>query len=178
MLVLLTYVYAFQESYNNPEDGLCFCDILALVKFDDGETTTSNGTMQMQIHRNSTDADPVPFQTLSPVVFSSTGHHPDLGEVTWTLRSVAEVPDSRIQANQENELFPATCDIYFYVDAHFSGLPGITFSSATPVHMRSENLMSFNRHVNEVYHVVEPVSFLAEDGSVAFTVTELTSTLN
>lgn len=180
ILGLLTYAYAyeFQQNYTTPEDEMCFCDAAALVNFDNGGSTESHGTMQMHIESNSTDADQVPFQTLSAVNFRSSGHHPDLGEVTWSLLPRADVPISRIQANQADALFPATCDIYFYIEARFSNMEGAIFRSATPVHMRSENLMSFNRHVNEVYQVVEPVSFLAEDGSVAFTVTELTSTLN
>lgn len=177
VLALLTYVYAhaFQKNYTDEE---CYCDIDAELAFSTGVSGNSHGVMQMGVAENGNLADGTAFQTLYPISFNSSGHIPEMGDITWKLHPVADVELSRIQANQPDALYPATCDIYFYVEAYSSEYPGQVFLSSTPVHMRSTDLMSFNPHHDGQYRVVAPVDFITPDGDVAFTVTELRSILN
>lgn len=177
ILAVLTYVYAsaFQKNYE-PED--CYCDIAATLQFDNGISAESHGRMDMQVVETGNLEDGTAFQTLFPIGFESSGHAEGLGEITWSLHPVADVEHSRIQAHQPDELYPATCDIYFYVEARASAFPDQVFTSATPVHMHADDLQAFNPHRDGQYRVVQPVEFIAEDGSVAFTVTDLRSTLN
>lgn len=159
------------------------CGVDATVAFSNGMSMKSSGTMSMKIVGNSTEKEAYVWQTLEPVSFKSEGDDPKFGHIVWSLDqpqgpAVVPVEVTKIRGNNPGELFPATCDIYFYVQATIEAYPGQVFRSSTPVHMRATALGTFNPHVDEVYSVVDPVDFEDEFGRVAFTVTELTSTLN
>lgn len=173
----------FCFSQNFPKDHPK-CDVNAIVTLNIGITMQSTGSMSMKIVGNSSGTDVFAWQTLEPVSFTSEGDDPKFGHIVWSLdqpqdpAAFAAAEVSKIQANRPDELFPATCDIYFYVQATIEAYPEQVFRSTTPVHMRATELGTFNPHVNEVYSVVDPVDFKDENGKVAFTVTGLTSTLN
>lgn len=157
------------------------CAVNAAVTLSNGLSMTSSGYMSMAITGNSSDGDEFAFQTLSPLSFNSQGDAPDLGHVVWSLdqsRSLGADEVTEIRANNPGQLYPAQCDIFFYVQATATAFPGQVFRSATPVHMRAAQLKTFNPHVNELYTSVNPIDFTDDDGNIVFTVQELTSTLN
>ncbi len=157
------------------------CVVNAAVVLSDGVSMKSNGYMSMAITGNSSDGDAVAYQTLTPLAFNSQGDSPDLGHVVWSLDQTRQLTADEvtlIQANVAGQLYPATCDIYFYVQATADAYPGQVFRSATPVHMHAGDLNAFNPHINGEYASVGPIDFTDDDGNIAFTVQELTSTLN
>ncbi|HVZ40476.1 MAG TPA: hypothetical protein VHI13_14450 [Candidatus Kapabacteria bacterium] len=88
------------------------------------------------------------------------------------------------QALPEADEFPATEDLYFYATATISSKPGKTYRSDQEIHLRSENVNSFNPHINETFKLTEGVDFreVLEDGTVsdeiAYTLTSATVVLN
>lgn len=177
---LLSYVNARPTFKQYPQPHpLCAVD--AEVTMSNGAVVGSSGTMSMEITGESSPDEIVPSQTLRATSFNSVGDHPEFGHVVWMLDDSREAEPTVISGTADGELYPASCDIVFYVKATASNFgDDVTFYSTTPVRMRSTDLMSFNPHYNEAYQLVEPVDFTTDlaSGEVSFTVTDLTSILN
>lgn len=102
---------------------------------------------------------------------SITSNSTVLGTIVSTLDASRPSSLSRIRSNQAATAFPATEDIYFHVRATVSSFPGRTFRSINEVHLFSQNVTTFNPHVNEVFRLVNPVAFedVKAPGKVVFT---------
>ncbi|MBS1911280.1 MAG: hypothetical protein JST22_04785 [Bacteroidetes bacterium] len=88
------------------------------------------------------------------------------------------------QAMPEADEFPATEDLYFYATSTVSSKPGRKYRSDQEIHLRSENINSFNPHNKESFELQGKVDFreILDDGGVsdeiAFTLTSATVVLN
>lgn len=108
---------------------------------------------------------------LKPRSGSTSVVHPALGIITTTFDESRQSTESTIISNQDDAEFPATENIYFYAEVTISSQPGKKYRSIQEVHFSSNNVTSFNPHVDEVFNLVNPVDFedVNEPGAVAFT---------
>jgi len=109
-----------------------------------------------------------------------TSTNPTLGTIRTRLDPTRPSSLSRIRSNQIGSDFPATEDIYFQARATLSSQPGKLFRSINELHFNSQQVLTFNPHVNEVFRLVNRVAFedVQNPGVVAFVLDQATVRLN
>ena len=110
-----------------------------------------------------------------PTFVNATTDLGDLGTVKTSLDNSRKPTTSSIQGDFIGKDFPATEDFYFYALAEKDG---VTYSSETELHLRAKNVNSFPKHEGAKFELVAPVNFVAEDGTVAFTIDQFTPSFN
>ncbi|MBS1911415.1 MAG: hypothetical protein JST22_05465 [Bacteroidetes bacterium] len=118
---------------------------------------------------------------LQPVQWTGNGQNAVLGAVQWNFDVSRTVQNSTISSQNADGGFPATGDLYFYVNGTIGAFPGRTFQSQTPLHLSSLNLQSFYPFsaTGEVFNLVGTVDFedVNNPGQKVFTLSNLSLTL-
>ncbi len=104
----------------------------------------------------------------------------ELGTVTWNIDATRAVQNSTIASNQGEGGFPATGDLYFYINGTIDAQPGVTYQSQTPLHLVDADVNAFAPFNGEVFVLAAPVDFedASNPGQVAFTLSNLTLTFS
>ncbi len=97
-----------------------------------------------------------------------SGNDPTYGDFSFSL-SGAATENSTIVANNPDQDFPATADIYANASGTVSGLEG-TFTNSNTCHMQNTNLNTFNPQNGETYQFVEDVVFTSDKTNATFTI--------
>ncbi len=181
---IFTSASAQQEKCSSivlPDGTVLTCDVSNGQKVyvdDQGNVypVTSTGVGQFKIVKTGTNPC---VAELEPQKIDVTSSDPVLGTITTTLDATRTSTNSRIESNVAGTEFPATENIYFYANATISSKKGVVYQSINEVHLTSDNVNSFNPHVNEQFTLAEKVDFedVKNPGVVAFTLSELTVTL-
>jgi hypothetical protein len=137
-------------------------------------TSTGTGTFTV----TNTNVNPCQA-TLNPNAINVTSIEPTLGIITTTLDPTRIAPPTTITSNVIGSDFPATERINFFAYATISSRPGKQYRSIQPVQLFSNNVTSFNPHLNEGFTLVQPVDFVDVDNPdpIAFTLRSLRVTL-